>query len=88
MYGAMRRIESKANESRIGALVSMAELHQDQSIVRDYPILTESLWQAASQQLRNMARLGGNVLQRTRCTYFRDPSFAQCNKREPGSQVS
>jgi xanthine dehydrogenase YagS FAD-binding subunit len=81
----MHRIEHSAGELRIGSLVSMAALHEDQSTVRDYPLLTESLWQGASQQLRNMARLGGNVLQRTRCSYFRDPSFKQCNKRVPGS---
>jgi xanthine dehydrogenase YagS FAD-binding subunit len=82
---SMRRIDRTDNELRIGSLVSMAQLHADPSTVRDYPILTESLWQAASQQLRNMARLGGNVLQRTRCSYFRDTSYDQCNKRVPGS---
>jgi xanthine dehydrogenase YagS FAD-binding subunit len=82
---AMHRIDRSAGQLRIGSLVSMATLHEDQSIVRDYPLLTESLWQGASQQLRNMARLGGNVLQRTRCSYFRDPTFEQCNKRVPGS---
>ncbi len=82
---SLRRIERANDELRIGSLVSMAELHADPSVVRDYPILTESLWQAASQQLRNMARLGGNVLQRTRCPYFRDTSYDQCNKRVPGS---
>ncbi len=82
---SMRRIGRTGDELRIGSLVSMAQLHADPSMVRDYPILTESLWQAASQQLRNMARLGGNVLQRTRCSYFRDTSYDQCNKRVPGS---
>ncbi len=82
---AMRRIVRTDEELRIGSLVSMAKLQADASVVRDYPILTESLWQAASQQLRNMARLGGNVLQRTRCSYFRDTSYEQCNKRVPGS---
>ena len=82
---ALRRIERSAGELRIGSLVSMAELHADETVVRGYPVLTESLWQAASQQLRNMARLGGNVLQRTRCPYFRDTSYEQCNKRLPGS---
>jgi xanthine dehydrogenase YagS FAD-binding subunit len=82
---AMHRIDRSSDQLRIGSLVSMAALHEDQAIARDYPVLTESLWQAASQQLRNMARLGGNVLQRTRCSYFRDPSFEQCNKRVPGS---
>ncbi len=82
---SMHQVLRSDRELRIGSLVSMGQLHSDKSIVRDYPILTESLWQAASQQLRNMARLGGNVLQRTRCSYFRDISYEQCNKRVPGS---
>ena len=82
---AMHRVVRTDAELRIGSLVSMAKLQADPGVVRDYPILTESLWQAASQQLRNMARLGGNVLQRTRCSYFRDTSYDQCNKRVPGS---
>ena len=82
---AMRRIDRADEGLRIGSLVTMAALHADPAIAHDYPILTESLWQAASQQLRNMARLGGNVLQRTRCSYFRDTSYDQCNKRVPGS---
>ncbi len=82
---AMHRIVRTDEGLRIGSLVSMARLQADPSVVRDYPLLTESLWQAASQQLRNMARLGGNVLQRTRCSYFRDTSYEQCNKRAPGS---
>ncbi len=65
---AMHRIIRTGSELRIGSLVSMAKLQADTSVVRHYPLLTESLWQAASQQLRNMARLGGNVLQRTRCS--------------------
>ena len=52
---------------------------------REYPVIAQSLKLAASQQIRNMASLGGNVLQRTRCTYFRDVSYAACNKRNPGS---
>ncbi len=82
---AMHRIIRTDGVLRIGSLVSMARLQADASVVRDYPLLTESLWQAASQQLRTMARLGGNVLQRTRCAYFRDTSYEQCNKRVPGS---
>lgn len=50
-----------------------------------YPVIAQSLQLAASQQLRNMASLGGNVLQRTRCTYFRDVAYTECNKRIPGS---
>ena len=81
---SMHRIDSNGQELRIGALVSMAEAADNAAIKRDYPVLSQSLWMAASQQLRIMARLGGNVLQRTRCTYFRDTSYA-CNKRDPGT---
>jgi len=82
---ALRRIEANDHGLRIGALVSMAEAAEHDAIKRDYPVLSQSLWMAASQQLRIMATLGGNVLQRTRCSYFRDTSYAQCNKRNPGS---
>jgi xanthine dehydrogenase YagS FAD-binding subunit len=67
-----------------GALVHMSDVADHPVIKRDYPILSEALWRGASQQLRNMATLGGNLLQRTRCAYFRDTQFS-CNKRAPGS---
>ena len=70
---------------RVGALTPMAKLADEPSIRRRVPVLSDALWLAASPQIRNMARIGGNVLQRTRCSYFRDTSYAQCNKREPGS---
>ncbi len=70
---------------RLGALTHMAEAAQHPDIVREFPVIAQSLSLAASAQLRNMATLGGNVLQRTRCTYFRDKSWSRCNKREPGS---
>ncbi len=63
----------------------MADAAQHPAILRDCPVIAQSLKLAASQQIRNMASLGGNVLQRTRCTYFRDVSYADCNKRNPGS---
>jgi xanthine dehydrogenase YagS FAD-binding subunit len=69
----------------LGALVTMAEAAEHPAIRRDYPAIAGSLWKAASPQLRNMASLGGNVLQRTRCYYFRDASWSCCNKRNPGS---
>ena len=69
----------------LGALARMSTVADDPAVVRDYPVIAQSLQLAASAQLRNMASLGGNVLQRTRCTYFRDASWAQCNKRDPGS---
>lgn len=69
----------------LGANVRMADAAADPAIARNYPALAQSLRLAASQQIRNMARLGGNVLQATRCPYFRDPSWTSCNKRKPGS---
>jgi xanthine dehydrogenase YagS FAD-binding subunit len=79
------RIEFGANGLRLGALVRMAEAAEHAEVVRNLPALAQSLQLAASQQIRNMASLGGNVLQRTRCPYFRDVSYEQCNKRNPGS---
>jgi xanthine dehydrogenase YagS FAD-binding subunit len=70
---------------RLGALARMAHVAAHPAVRSDYPVLAQSLQLAASAQLRNMATLGGNVLQRTRCTYFRDPSWTACNKRTPGS---
>ncbi|WP_328349465.1 xanthine dehydrogenase family protein subunit M [Streptomyces sp. NBC_00445] len=69
---------------RIGALVSMAETAAHPKVRTLYPVISESLELSASAQLRNMATIGGNIMQRTRCTYFRDVT-ADCNKREPGS---
>jgi xanthine dehydrogenase YagS FAD-binding subunit len=82
---ALGRIEATQNGVRLGALVRMAQAAEHPSIRRDCPMIAQSLALAASQQLRNMASLGGNVLQRTRCTYFRDVSYDACNKRNPGS---
>jgi xanthine dehydrogenase YagS FAD-binding subunit len=70
---------------RLGAMARMAEVAADREIQRNYPVIADSLKLAASAQLRNMASLGGNVLQRTRCSYFRDVSYQACNKRNPGS---
>lgn len=79
------RIESSDNGIRLGALVRMADAAEHPVIKRDYPVIAQSLQLAASPQLRLMASLSGNVLQRTRCSYFRDTSYTACNKREPGS---
>jgi xanthine dehydrogenase YagS FAD-binding subunit len=79
------RIDAGERGLRLGALVRMADAAGHPVVQRDYPVVAQALQQAASQQLRNMASLGGNVLQRTRCLYFRDTSWPQCNKREPGS---
>jgi xanthine dehydrogenase YagS FAD-binding subunit len=82
---ALGKIEASRNGLRLGALVRMADAAEHPAILRDCPVIAQSLKLAASQQIRNMASLGGNVLQRTRCTYFRDTSYADCNKRNPGS---
>jgi xanthine dehydrogenase YagS FAD-binding subunit len=79
------RIEVSQNGLRLGALVRMADAAEHRELREQYPVIAQSLKLAASQQLRNMASLGGNVLQRTRCTYFREISYAACNKRNPGS---
>jgi xanthine dehydrogenase YagS FAD-binding subunit len=81
----MGRIEATSQGLRIGSMVRMADAAEHDAIKRDYPVLSQSLSLAASQQIRNMARLAGNVLQRTRCPFFRDTSWKACNKREPGS---
>ncbi|MEU7719563.1 FAD binding domain-containing protein [Streptomyces tibetensis] len=69
---------------RIGALVTMAEAAAHAKVRTLFPVVSEALELSASAQLRNMATIGGNIMQRTRCTYFRDVT-ADCNKREPGS---
>ncbi|GAA1162624.1 xanthine dehydrogenase family protein subunit M [Streptomyces hebeiensis] len=69
---------------RIGALVTMAEAAAHPTVRALFPVISQSLELSASAQLRNMATIGGNIMQRTRCTYFRDVT-ADCNKREPGS---
>lgn len=82
--GPHGRIEINGEGLRLGALVRMAEAQDHPTIKRDYPVIAESLMLAASQQIRNMASLGGNILQKTRCEYFRETSWP-CNKRNPGS---
>jgi xanthine dehydrogenase YagS FAD-binding subunit len=79
------RIDVGPKGLRLGALVRMSTAAEHPHIRQNYPVIAQSLALAASPQIRNMASLGGNVLQRTRCTYFRDVSYASCNKRNPGS---
>jgi xanthine dehydrogenase YagS FAD-binding subunit len=73
---------------RVGALTTMSEALADPVVARGYPVLAESLLRAASPQLRNVATIGGNLQQRTRCPYFRSDTPVPCNKREPGSGCS
>src|SRR5262245_44760188 len=69
---------------RIGAMVRNTELAYHPEIQKRYAVLSEAVLSGASPQLRNVATVGGNLMQRTRCYYFRDPN-AKCNKRQPGS---
>jgi xanthine dehydrogenase YagS FAD-binding subunit len=81
----LSRIEPRAGGGvRIGALVRNSDLAADENIRRQYPVLSEALLSGATPQIRNMATTAGNLLQRTRCQYYRDV-FSPCNKREPGS---
>lgn len=68
----------------IGAMVRNADLARDPAFARAYPAVAEALLSGASAQLRNVATVGGNLMQATRCAYFQDPSSA-CNRRDPGT---
>jgi xanthine dehydrogenase YagS FAD-binding subunit len=81
LHGITRRDDTL----RVGALTTMEELAADPTVAERLPLVREALLAGASPQLRNMATIGGNLLQRTRCRYFRDPTVAACNKRAPGS---
>lgn len=82
----LAQIEDRQSQGvRIGALARNSDVAEHELIKSHYPVLSEALLSGASPQLRNMATVGGNLLQRTRCYYFYDPSFPQCNKRNPGS---
>jgi xanthine dehydrogenase YagS FAD-binding subunit len=78
------KIQEENGGLRIGALVRNSDLANHPLVRERYPVLSEAVLAGASPQLRNMATTGGNLLQRTRCAYFRDLS-QPCNKREPGS---
>jgi xanthine dehydrogenase YagS FAD-binding subunit len=78
-------VDMSDNGLRLGALARMSDVGNNPDVARNYPVIAQALLSAASTQIRNMATLGGNVLQRTRCSYFRDVASNQCNKRIPGS---
>ncbi len=85
----MARIETLPDGGlRIGALARMSDVAADAEVRRRFPVIAESLLFAACGQLRNMASLGGNIMQRTRCAYFRDEDDLPCNKRRPGTGCS
>jgi xanthine dehydrogenase YagS FAD-binding subunit len=83
----MRGIAIDDKELRIGALEKMSAVAANPTVATHYPVISEALLQSASPQIRNMASIGGNLLQRTRCGYFRDTS-TPCNKRDPGTGCS
>jgi xanthine dehydrogenase YagS FAD-binding subunit len=82
----LTKVESTSDGGlKIGAMVRNSDLANHELIKERYPVLSQALLSGASPQLRNMATTGGNLLQRTRCYYFRDTAYTACNKRNPGS---
>src|SRR5918997_2493748 len=79
------RIDAGPQGLRIGAAATMAEVAAHPAVAGQFPVVAEALLNSASPQVRNQATVGGNLLQRTRCPYFRDVGYAACNKRAPGS---
>jgi xanthine dehydrogenase YagS FAD-binding subunit len=85
----MSQIEARPDGGlRIGALARMSDAAANHEVRERFPVIAEALLFAASGQLRNMASIGGNIMQRTRCAYFRDEDGLPCNKRRPGSGCS
>lgn len=80
----LKDIKKEGNKLHIGALALNSDVAEHELVVKEYPLLSLALKAGASQQLRNMATVGGNLMQRTRCPYFYNPDMP-CNKREPGS---
>jgi xanthine dehydrogenase YagS FAD-binding subunit len=80
----MRGVTLDSGGLRIGALEKMAYVAEQPDVVEHFPLISQALLKSASAQLRNMASIGGNLMQRTRCGYFRDVVMP-CNKRDPGS---
>src|SRR3954454_14813138 len=82
------RIDAGPQGLRLGAAATMAEVAAHPVVLEQFPVVSEALLNSASPQVRNQATMGGNLLQRTRCPYFRDVGYAGCNKRAPGSGCS
>src|SRR6266516_4595278 len=79
------RIEVGPQGLRIGAAATMADVAIHPGVIEQFPVISEALLNSASPQVRNQATTGGNLMQRTRCPYFRDVGYSACNKRAPGS---
>jgi len=86
--GMARIVPLPGGGVRIGALARMSDVAADAEVRQRFPVIAEGLLFAASGQLRNMASIGGNIMQRTRCPYFRDADDLPCNKRRPGTGCS
>jgi xanthine dehydrogenase YagS FAD-binding subunit len=82
------RIEPGPTGLRIGAGATMAEVAAHRAVIEQFPVISEALLESASPQVRNQATMGGNLLQRPRCPYFRDVGYSACNRRSPGSGCS
>ena len=82
---SLAAVERVKGGIRIGALARMNDVALNPLVRQGFPVISQALLASASPQLRNMASIGGNLMQRTRCTYFRELTFAPCNKRNPGS---
>lgn len=81
-------IEARSQGLRFGAAATMAEAAAHPAVVELFPVIVEALLTSASPQVRNQATMGGNLLQRPRCPYFRDVGYSACNRRSPGSGCS
>src|SRR5438309_2925601 len=79
------RIEVGPQGLRLGAAATMADVAAHPAVIEQFPLIAQALLNSASPQVRNQATMGGNLLQRTRCPYFRDVGYSECNKRTPGS---
>jgi xanthine dehydrogenase YagS FAD-binding subunit len=79
------RIEVGPQGLRLGAAATMADVAAHPSVIEQFPVISEALLESASPQVRNQATMGGNLLQRTRCPFFRDVGYSACNKRAPGT---
>jgi xanthine dehydrogenase YagS FAD-binding subunit len=82
------RIDVSPHGLRLGAGATMAEVAAHPAVATEFPVIAQALLNSASPQVRNQATMGGNLLQRTRCPYFRDTGYSACNKRIPGSGCS
>ena len=84
----LSKIDEVEGGIRIGALARMSDVAMHPAIQRRFPAISQALLASASPQLRNAASIGGNLMQRTRCPYFRELTWTPCNKRDPGSGCS